>query len=218
MKTHCILMIAGCLFLTLASLAHAQAAPGPAKQTQFDIQGEVTIHGKAAKIDGNYVVQVGADYASFRLMPRSRTEARLLEDALGKGIKVVGRLRSESKPGSAALTLWVNHTSITVEGNAVTDNKVEGEVQTCGMLLKDAVPGLMHSHPLPPDWKTDAFILHRIGELKCLPVHFDEDTAKKAENLFGRVVVMRCKMTGFDLGLRPQCFLYTCNEVQLAGK
>lgn len=221
MKTHRNLALVGCWLLSWAAFVHAQPAKEPARPTQFDIQGTVTIQGKPAKVGKDtYLVQVGADYATFELRPASRTDYRLLDEALskGKGIKVVGTLRSTRKPGTAAVTLVVDRISVTVEGNGVTDNKVEGDVQITGMLLKDAVPGLMHSHELPPDWKTDAFILHRIPELRSLPVHFDEGTAKTAENLFGRLVVMRCKMTSFDLGLRPQCFLYTCNEVQLAGK
>ena len=222
MNTRRNFIFAGFLFLSLAALAHGQPAQVPAKQPLLDIQGTVTIHGKPAKIGENtFLVQVGADYAAFEVKGlASRTDYRLFGEALsmGKGIKVVGTLRTEHKPGSAALTLVVDRISITVEGNGVTDNKVEGDVQITGMLLKDAVPGLMHSHPLPADWKTDAFILHRIPELKCLPIHFDEGTAKTADSMFGRLVVMRCKLTSFDLGLRPQCFLYTCKEVQLAGK
>lgn len=222
MNTRRNFIFASFLFLSQAALAHAQAAQVPAKQPLLDIQGTVTIHGKPAKIGKDtYLVQVGAIYATFEVRGlASRTDYHRFEEALsmGKGVKVVGTLRTEHKPGSPDLTLVVDRLSITVEGNGITDNKVEGDVQITGMLLKDAVPGLRHSLPLPADWKTDAFILHRLPELKCSPIHFDEGTAKTAESMFGRLVVMRCKLTSFDLGLRPQCFLYTCKEVQLAAK
>ena len=180
----------------------------------FEIQGEVTIHGKAIKIKDKYAVQVGAGYATFVLDRLSKADTKLLDTIIDKGVTLKGNLRTVA--GSGPPILVVDVSELMAEGTG-DGSELKGEVHVRGLLTKDIPPGRL----LPSEYRggeAEAYLLNGIPHPQFSPVRITGDVAKKAEGLYGRNVIMRCTLEGYGLGTRGQCFKYTLKDVQLDDK
>jgi hypothetical protein len=214
MKTFRNLSLVGCWLLCWAFFANSQPAQEAGKKMPFEIQGEVTIHGKAVKMKDKYAVQVGAGYATFVLDQLSKADTKLLDTIIDKGVTLKGNLRTVAASGPPILVVDVSE--LKAEG-AGDGSELKGEVHVRGLLTKEVLRGGL----LPSEYRgglAEAYLLNGIPHLQFSPVRITGNVAKKAEGLYGHNVIMRCTLEGIALGSRGQHFKYTLKDVQLDDK